>query len=491
MLFIFTYSLSRTPSLYYCFLKFALGPPITNKKKNPDSAGGGADDGTQQLGENKDRMGCAPYLQVFQAGQLLHTVAATLNLQQQPDALPFCQVADGSISFHVEQVMQGDVLIRCRHLAHSTRQKISMFRAAFHTGYAPPNVLRFTKVQLDGACNDPRFPDDFFVDLILEPCNEKQAADFYQQQQEAQEKKRKQQRAQDEQQEETSAAATENSRTSARKDAVVSASTYDSMLHRDSRFWEVISDHLKDTEETKKKEQQGNNAELDDETSLLDPAKSRMGPTVGKRRVFTTSSSSNPKDHQQEQQGTNAKNMAAAHDALQTFSIGNELDFLPEPEKSKPPVVVPPKKDSLMEALLGALGEEPARPDTEEIVFEDDSADVGSPAPAPEPHPTMVVLPPLSASSVAEKPTETKPETGATTPAATTKNKIPPPSHQDSTATTESMKEMENILGTSPADMDMDALLADDGDDDFNIDDYNVDDDDAELEDLENFLSQR
>jgi C2 domain of PTEN tumour-suppressor protein len=411
-------------------------------------------------------MGCAPYLQVFQAGQLLHTVAATLNLQQPPDALPFCQVADGSISFHVEQVIQGDVLIRCRHLAHSTRQKISMFRAAFHTGYAPPNVLRFTKLQLDGACNDPRFPDDFFVDLILEPCNEKQAADFYQQQQEAQEKRK--QDAQDDQQE----PATENSRASSKKDAVVSASTYDSMLHRDSRFWEVISEHLKDTES---KKEQGNALEQEE-----DPAKSRMGPTVGKRRVFTASNTT-PKGQDGAKDNT-AKDKAAAQDALQTFSIGNELDFLPEPEKPKPPqpLAQPPKKDSLMEALLGALGEEPARPEPEEIVFEDDTTAVSL-----EPQPTMVALPPLAA--------ESKPETDATVTTPTATTKAPPPNHQDSTGTTESMKEMEDLLGnTAAADMDdMDALLADDGDDDFNMDDYNVDDEDAELEDLENFLSQK
>jgi tensin len=44
-----------------------------------------------------------------------------------------------------------------------------MFRAAFHTGYVPCGVLRLTKVQLDGANTDPRFADDFFVDLIFAP----------------------------------------------------------------------------------------------------------------------------------------------------------------------------------------------------------------------------------------------------------------------------------------------------------------------------------
>ena len=46
--------------------------------------------------------------------------------------------------------------IRCRHLSPDGR-RVSMFRAAFHTGYVPSGVLRFTKQQLDGACADDRF----------------------------------------------------------------------------------------------------------------------------------------------------------------------------------------------------------------------------------------------------------------------------------------------------------------------------------------------
>ncbi|CAB9509003.1 Putative tyrosine-protein phosphatase auxilin [Seminavis robusta] len=448
---------------------FALGPPIVrNKKKQEGDNNNNNDDGTEQVGENKDRMGCAPYLQVFQAGQLLHTVAATLNLQQQPDALPFCQVADGSISFHVEQIIQGDVLIRCRHLAHSTKQKISMFRAAFHTGYAPPNVLRFTKPQLDGACNDPRFPDDFFVDLILEPCNEKQVSEFYQQQQQEEEKRKQQQ--QEDQQEGEQQQQAENSRTTSKKDAVVTASTYDSMLHRDSRFWDVIAEHLKTTEE-----KEGN---VSEEEQPKDSKASRMGPTVGKRRVFVSTPKAKTEDGKASDGQDSTKAANAQDPLLQTFSIGGELDFLPEPEKPKPKEELPPKKDSLMAALMGALEEEHhedgPRPDTEEIVFEDDStAGSSEPGSVPPPQPTIVALPPKE---------------GSTSTDATKA----PPAHQESTATTESMKEMENLLSnTSASDLDMDALLADDGDDDFNLEDYNVDDEDDELADLENFLNSK
>lgn len=433
--------------------KFALGPPI--RKKDGDKSDNGKDDGSDQVGENKDRMGCAPYLQIFQSGKLLHTVAATLHFQQQPEALPFCQVADGSIAFHVEQVIQGDVLIRCRHLAHSTKQKISMFRSALHTGYAPPNVLRFTKPQLDGACNDPRFPDDFFVDLILEPCTTEQASAFYQKQQD--ESKKKEEAAEKEEKVE--------------KDPVVSASTYDSMLHRDSRFWDVISEHLNNTESKEE-----------------DPSKSQMGPTVGKRRVF----SSSPKDSKGdgETKGGEAKGSAQAADPLQTFSIGGELDFLPEPQKKteeKPKQ--PPKKDSLMEALMGALGddhEDPPR-DTEEIVFEDPN-DPPAPAPAPsqQPQATIVAIPPAAGES--SSPNDAKKETEGAVTTSDAATKPAPPKHADSAVTTDSMKEMENLLAQDSAELDMDKLLADDDDDDFNLDDYNVDDDDDELADLENFL---
>jgi len=63
---------------------------------------------------------------------------------------------------------QGDVLVRCRHLT-AKGARVSMFRAAFHTGYVPCGVLRLSKAQLDGACADDRFDDDFFVDLIFAP----------------------------------------------------------------------------------------------------------------------------------------------------------------------------------------------------------------------------------------------------------------------------------------------------------------------------------
>lgn len=52
--------------------------------------------------------------------------------------------------------------VRCRHLSPNGR-RVSMFRAAFHTGYVPCGVLRLTKQQLDGACADDRFHQVLFL----------------------------------------------------------------------------------------------------------------------------------------------------------------------------------------------------------------------------------------------------------------------------------------------------------------------------------------
>ena len=114
-------------------------------------------------------------MQIFKAGNLVHTAPASLHFQQSAEELPFCRVSDGQISFQLNQVVQGDILLRCRHLT-ARKQRVSMFRAAFHTGYAPPNVMRLTKSQLDGACTDDKYPDDFYIDVIFEPIDAEEAS---------------------------------------------------------------------------------------------------------------------------------------------------------------------------------------------------------------------------------------------------------------------------------------------------------------------------
>ena len=76
--------------------------------------------------------------------------------------------ADGSVKFDVGVVLQGDVLMRCRHKRRGGKKSVAMFRAAFHTGYTPELVLRFSLAQLEGT-SAARYPDDFFVELIFAP----------------------------------------------------------------------------------------------------------------------------------------------------------------------------------------------------------------------------------------------------------------------------------------------------------------------------------
>jgi protein-tyrosine phosphatase len=114
--------------------------------------------------------GCCPYVQLFKNGKLIATAAAQGDRSAGKDKmqLRWVKASDGSASFNIECAVQGDLLLRCRHVARSG-VRVSMFRCGFHTGYVPSGVLRLTKAQLDGSSSDPRFDEDFFVDLIFSP----------------------------------------------------------------------------------------------------------------------------------------------------------------------------------------------------------------------------------------------------------------------------------------------------------------------------------
>ncbi len=84
--------------------------------------------------------GCCPYLQIFKGGKLIFTT--TWADAANGHGVSWASTTDGSISFHLDCMLQGDILIRCRHVS-DTGQRISMFRAAFHTGYIPMGILRY------------------------------------------------------------------------------------------------------------------------------------------------------------------------------------------------------------------------------------------------------------------------------------------------------------------------------------------------------------
>ncbi len=128
--------------------------------------------------------GIRPIIQIYTDGQLLYSS----NIYDDPDPnekkelvderikqVKFykfgTQSTDNSIVFEADTIVEGDILVRCRHVSSSTGKCASVFRAAFHTGYVPSGVLRLNASKLDGACMDHRFVDleDFHVDLVFGP----------------------------------------------------------------------------------------------------------------------------------------------------------------------------------------------------------------------------------------------------------------------------------------------------------------------------------
>lgn len=433
----------------------------------------------------KAMLGCAPYLQIFKAGNLIFTTAASVNYAQTKDDLPFCSDESGPVSFLTEAVVQGDILLRCRHLTKSG-QRISMFRCAFHTGYVPPKVLRLTKAQLDGACGDKRFSDDFFLDLIFEPCDEATASQHL-----AADSKKAESSDEATAKEEDCANEAANRRSMGtvvgNSDTTFTASAYDSMLHRDSRFWDVISERRKENiEKMAEMEKQDGKTEAGSKEDVI---LSLAGPTVGKRRDFTTKQCSEHDDEggdQEEAIGV-SKNK---QNPMGAFSIGEEFGIDLEPAKpasasAKPAFAPPsppprPKQDALMDAL-NDLDEDLLDDDvhnmTEEINFDHEVAPT---IPSAEGAGFIEVQPPpLAASDDTVPPSETI--------------KTDPSGAQEINAAPVSLKEVDTLenMEDDLADLNMggdaeDDLLGDAGE----FDDFDDLEDDDELADLENFLTQ-
>ena len=462
---------------------FAKGPPRTNGDDiNPQPTT--ADDDSQLYG-------CLPYVQIFKAGTLLFTAAASLHVQQSNNEVPFCYIADGNISFHVNAVIQGDILIRARHLTPKMK-RISMFRAAFHTGYAPPNVMRFTKSQLDGACSDDRFSSDFFIDFIFEPIDTEEARKLLS----------------NINCDATSDTAPNTEGSDGKKvnlRKAVQASAEDSMLYGDSRFWDVIANRMKE-----------NASQTSAQNS--DPL---FGPTVGRRRDRKNTEGQNNEmallDPLASRTSTASEQSNITNSVLGAFSIGGEMDFLPAvigsestqmqnldspAPKTKKFIsgsatgTQEPKKDSLLEALMGALDDdhgENDNNDVETIVFDTDTAADDTP----------------SSSNIAQQSTDPGngmaptgvpvPQSHTTTISNSDNTSIRLPLGDDlQELMAEATLNLDTTTSNTLTDDDMDALLAGattsttatttDGLTDADL--LNLDFDEAELDDLESFLSK-
>merc|ERR1712194_599863 len=108
-----------------------------------------------------------PYIQIFQQAKLLFSSAA------HADQVKMLRESDGGTTFTIDPdqplELQGDLLVRMRHVS-SDGSRCSMLRAVFHTGYYKAGVVRFTKKQLDGAVDDKRYSDEFWLDFVFEVC---------------------------------------------------------------------------------------------------------------------------------------------------------------------------------------------------------------------------------------------------------------------------------------------------------------------------------
>ncbi len=181
--------------------------------------------GDDNAGE--DNRGCAPYLQLFKCGRLIATavpagLSDSLNQEDKRNKdntlqLKWIKATEGSVSFPVDCAVQGDILLRVRHAA-SNGARVSMFRAAFHTGYVPCGVLRLTKAQLDGSCGDARFDDDFFIDLIFAPVEKASPSSLP-----------------------VTGSSQINDSGLIIDSASASTDKYEMSLHKDTRFWDAVS----------------------------------------------------------------------------------------------------------------------------------------------------------------------------------------------------------------------------------------------------------
>ncbi|GBG25204.1 Phosphatidylinositol-3,4,5-trisphosphate 3-phosphatase, putative [Hondaea fermentalgiana] len=130
----------------------------------------------RKLADMPSQGGCKPYLQVFKNGKLLFTTAWA-DEQAEGGTRVYPASKTEGFDMDVDCFVDGDILLRLRHIDTSTGKPVSIFRYGFHTGYVPTGTLRLSKADLDGASVDERIPANFHVELEFEPAQDKAAAE--------------------------------------------------------------------------------------------------------------------------------------------------------------------------------------------------------------------------------------------------------------------------------------------------------------------------
>ncbi|XP_073332845.1 si:ch211-191a24.3 [Pagrus major] len=109
--------------------------------------------------------GCCLFLRVYQSLQAVCTSAVYHVNAAQTDRL--------YVVLQPAQLLKGDIMVVCydKNSRSSSRQVV--FRLQFHTGLVQGHTLTFFKADLDCASEDPRFPEDGKVELLLSDSPEK------------------------------------------------------------------------------------------------------------------------------------------------------------------------------------------------------------------------------------------------------------------------------------------------------------------------------
>ena len=221
-----------------------------------------------------------------------------------------------------------------------------------HTGYIPPKVLRLRRSEIDGACNDKRYPEDFFIDLVFDECSADVAGKLLvTASSDNTGIVSKQAEGVDESKNDASSRRMMGTFASSDGAVTLTASAYDSMLHRDSRFWDVIAKRRNDKSKVANSQGEGE-----------EKVSSFYGPLIGRRREFANERVSTT------DRDINSVDQATVRSGINSFTIGEELDFTTEKDSQLSQVAreeehglgelnIKKEKDDLMEALM-ALDEE-------------------------------------------------------------------------------------------------------------------------------------
>lgn len=80
--------------------------------------------------------------------------------------------------FEINTIIKGDILVEVYHVSQFYRTEL-MFRFQFHTGMIleGQTILRLSRSELDIACQDKRYPNNFFLDIGFEEIQDKEGAD--------------------------------------------------------------------------------------------------------------------------------------------------------------------------------------------------------------------------------------------------------------------------------------------------------------------------